>query len=330
LSNTDYIDQSDGTSWVAMLCLNLMRIALVLSEFDDAYQDMATKFFDHFIYIANSMTKKYNQGKGLWNPIDKFYYDILKLPDGKNISLKVRSMVGLIPLLAVDTLHEDFLKKVPRFEKRLNWFFENRPDLSSLIFHWKFKRPNKQRLLSLLPGDRLKIILKFMLNKNEFLSDYGIRSLSRYHLKKPFVFKTKNKKIIVSYLPAESDSRLFGGNSNWRGPIWFPLNYLIIESLKKFYKYYEDDFKIEFPTNSKKDLDLKQIAAEISKRLSNIFLPDGKGNRAVFRQNKKIQTDPNFKNYLLFYEYFHGDNGRGIGASHQTGWTSLIATLLQD
>lgn len=243
--------------------------------------------------------------------------------------LKVRSMVGLIPLFAVETLEPHLLEQVPEFKKRLDWFLENRPDLASLISCWNEPGVGERRLLSLLRGHRMKHLLKRMLDESEFLSDYGVRALSRYHLDHPFVLHFNDNTFSVSYQPAESDSGLFGGNSNWRGPVWFPMNYLIIESLQKFHHYYGDDFKIECPTGSGNFMTINDVANELSRRLTRIFLQNKDGNRPVFGYSEKIQKDPHFRNYLLFHEYFHGDTGRGVGASHQTGWTGLVAKLLQ-
>lgn len=323
-----HLDQSDGTSWMAMFSLNMLRISLELSKTKPIYQDLATKFFEHFLYIAQSMTDMGCKGIGLWNDEDGFYYDALHCED--NIySLKIRSMVGLIPLFAVEVLEPELMKQVPEFEARLNWLLNNKPDLAKLISRWNEKGIGERSLLSLLRGHRMKKLLYRMLDETEFLSEYGIRALSKYHEEHPYVFKLGDKNLTVKYTPAESDSGLFGGNSNWRGPIWFPVNFLIIESLQRFHHYYGDDFKIECPTNSGNFVTIKDAADELANRLAKIFLKDENGLRPVFGYNSKIQTDPNFKDYILFHEYFHGDNGRGVGASHQTGWTGLIAKLIQ-
>lgn len=329
-----HIEQADGTSWMAMYCLNLMRIALELSTYNPIYQDLAIKFFEHFLYIAGAMRNIGNMGIDLWNEEDGFFYDVLHCSKANHTScevmpLKVRSMVGLIPLFAVETLEPHLLEQVPGFKKRLDWFLENRPDLASLISRWNEPGVGERCLLSLLRGHRMKHLLKRMLDQSEFLSDYGVRALSRYHLERPFVLHFNDNTFSVSYQPAESDSGLFGGNSNWRGPIWFPMNYLIIESLQKFHHYYGDDFKIECPTGSGNFMTINDVANELSRRLTRIFLQNKDGNRPVFGYNEKIQKDPHFRNYLLFHEYFHGDTGRGVGASHQTGWTGLVAKLLQ-
>jgi hypothetical protein len=323
------INQADGTSWMAMYCLNLMRIALELALHNPVYQDIATKFFEHFLHIAEAMNNIADKGIGLWDEEDEFYYDELFLPDGQIIPLKVRSMVGLIPLFAVEVLEPDLMEKLPEFHRRLKWFLNYRPDLYQLVSHWQVAGQGDRRLLSLLRGSRMKRLLRRALDETEFLSDYGIRSLSRVHAEQPYVFQCAGNPLSVAYLPAESDSGLFGGNSNWRGPIWFPVNYLLIESLQKFHHYYGDDFTIECPSGSGVYMTINQVADELSRRLSGIFLKDEQGRRPVFGHYQKLQDDPHFRDYVMFHEYFHGDNGRGVGASHQTGWTGLVAKLLQ-
>jgi hypothetical protein len=322
------ISQADGTSWMAMYALNLMRIALELSLHNHVYEDIASKFFEHFLHIAEAMSCMYNDGVGLWDEQDQFYYDVLNLPDNKRVSLRVRSLVGLIPLFAVETLEPELLAQLPGFHKRLEWFLSHRPDLAGLVSHWQDPGRGERRLLSLLRGHRMKMLLKRMLDESEFLSDYGVRALSRAHLDHPYVFNIDHMNLSVRYTPAESDSRLFGGNSNWRGPIWFPGNFLIIESLQKFHHYYGNDFRVECPTGSGKYLTIEEVAAELSKRLSRIFLKGADGLRPVMRHEPRLQKDPNFRDHIPFYEYFDGDIGRGVGASHQTGWTALIAKLL--
>jgi hypothetical protein len=325
-----HIDQSDGTSWMAMYSLNLMRIALELAVHNPVYQDIATKFFEHFLSIAEAMSSRMgeNGSVDLWDDEDEFFYDVLHLPNGHSAPLKVRSMVGLIPLFAVETLDPDLLKKVPDFTRRLEWYLNYRPDLAKLVSHWEIPGKGQRRLLSLLRGHRMKRLLKRMLDETEFLSDYGVRALSRYHADHPYTFHVNGMNLQVSYQPAESDSGLFGGNSNWRGPIWFPVNYLLIESLQKFHHYYGNDFKVECPTGSGQLLTIEAIANELTKRLTRIFLKDATGKRPVYGDHPRLQTDPHFRDHLLFYEYFHGDTGRGVGASHQTGWTGLVAKLL--
>jgi hypothetical protein len=324
-----FINQADGTAWMAMYCLNLMRIALELARYDHVYEDIATKFFEHFLYIAQAMTNLGGKDIGLWDDEDEFYYDELNLSDGTIIPLRLRSMVGLIPLFAVETLESDHLEQVPQFKARLEWFLNYRQDLASLVSRWHEPGLGDRRLLSLVRGHRMKCVLRRMLDETEFLSDYGVRALSKYHEQNPYVFDCVGQHLSVKYQPAESDSGLFGGNSNWRGPIWFPVNYLLIESLQKFHHYYGDDFKIECPTGSGRFITIEEVAEELTRRLTRLFLRDEQGRRAVFGDNAKLQSDPHFRDHVLFYEYFHGDNGRGVGASHQTGWTGTIAKLLQ-
>jgi Glycosyl hydrolase family 63 C-terminal domain len=314
---------------MAMYSLNLMRIALELAKHNHAYEDVATKFFEHFLHIAEAMTNIADRGLGLWDEEDEFYYDVLNLPDGKIIPLKVRSMVGLIPLFAVEVLRPELLASVPDFARRLKWFLKNRPDLHKLVSRWEDPGKGERRLLSLLRGHRMKRLLARMLDEKEFLSPYGVRALSKVHEEDPYRFSWNGQEITVRYQPAESDSGLFGGNSNWRGPVWFPVNYLLVESLLQFHRYYGDDFRVECPTGSGNHVSLKEAAHEVGRRLTRLFLKDENGRRPVFGDNALIQADPHFRDHLLFYEYFHGDTGRGVGASHQTGWTGLVAKLLQ-
>ena len=325
-----FLHQSDGTSWMAMYALNLMRIALELAEHNHVYEDIASKFFEHFLGIAEAMSSRYNDDDddGLWDERDQFFYDVLNLPDDVKVRLRIRSMVGLIPLFAVETLEPELLNRLPGFQKRLEWLLAHRPDLAKLVSHWQSPGRGKRRLLSLLRGHRMKQLLRRMLDESEFLSDYGVRALSRAHFDRPYVLRIDGNDLTVRYASAESDSRQFGGNSNWRGPVWFPVNFLIIESLQKFHHYYGDDFKVECPTGSGIFLTIAEVANELSHRLSRIFLKDASGNRPVLRQYPELQTDPHYQDYIPFYEYFDGDNGRGAGASHQTGWTGLIAKLL--
>jgi Glycosyl hydrolase family 63 C-terminal domain len=323
-----YINQSDGTSWMAMYCLNLMRMALELATRNHVYEEIATKFFEHFLQIAEAMTHV-GDGIGLWDEADGFYYDVLNLPNGQTLPLRVRSMVGLIPLFAVETLEPELLDPVPEFTKRLEWYLKHRPELAALVSRWQTPGAGDRRLLSLLRGHRMKMVLRRMLDESEFLSDYGIRALSRYHLEQPYRFEWNGNTMMVEYQPGESTSGLFGGNSNWRGPIWFPVNYLIIESLQKFHHYYGDDFKIECPTGSGHYLTINEVAEELGRRLTRLFTRNEQGRRPVFGQNDWYQNDPHFRDYINFHEYFHGENGRGVGASHQTGWTGLIAKIIQ-
>jgi hypothetical protein len=339
-----FINQADGTSWMAMYCLNLMRIALELATHNPAYEDIATKFFEHFLHIAEAMTRFGEPGSvrpgrngepgasatgvGLWDEEDQFYYDELNLPDGRMLKLKVRSMVGLIPLFAAETLEPEMLAKLPDFARRLKWFLNYRPELANLVSRWEEPGRGERRLLSLLRGHRMKKLLQRMLDETEFLSDYGVRALSQRHRDEPYVFHCQGMAHAVRYQPGESDSGAFGGNSNWRGPIWFPVNYLLIESLQKFHHYYGDEFKVECPTGSGRFLSILEVANELTRRLTRIFLRDEGGRRPALALHPKLHGDPHFRDHLLFYEYFHGDTGRGVGAGHQTGWTGLIAKLL--
>jgi hypothetical protein len=325
-----HIDQADGTSWMAMYSLNLMRIALELAQHNRVYEDIATKFFEHFLHIALAMTHigGSGNGMGLWDDEDEFFYDVLHLPDGTKQPLKVRSMVGLIPLFAVETLEPELLERVPDFKRRLEWFLAYRPDLAALVSHWSVEGRGHRRLLSLLRGHRMKRLLKRMLDQTEFLSPYGVRALSRTHADHPYVYRHDGMDLQVRYQAAESDSGMFGGNSNWRGPIWFPVNFLIIESLQRFHHYYGDEFRIECPTDSGCFISLNEVANELAMRLTKIFLVDENGRRALYGHQPRLQIDPHFRDYLMFFEYFHGDTGRGVGACHQTGWTGLVAKLL--
>jgi hypothetical protein len=324
-----HIAQSDGTSWMAMYALNLLAIAMELAKEDPCFEDVASKFWEHFIYIAHAMNNRGDDEIRLWDDQDGFFYDVLHLPQGKPFPMKVRSMVGLIPLFAVETLEPELLERLPDFKKRMEWFIENRPDLTANVACMRTPGNGERRLLSIVNKEKIESVLRFMLDENEFLSQYGIRAISRYHKDHPYVLQVNGTEHRVDYEPAESSTGLFGGNSNWRGPIWFPLNYLLIESLQKFYYYLGDDFKVECPVGSGQMLTLWEVAGEISKRLSRIFLKDDNQRRPVFGGAEKFQTDPNWRDLVPFHEYFNGDNGSGIGASHQTGWTGLVAKLLQ-
>ena len=323
------LEQSDGTSWMAMFALNMMRIALELAQYNRIYEEMATKFFEHFLSIANSLDNMGEECFSLWDEQDEFFYDAISSNDGNNMYLRMRTIVGLIPMFAVEVIDDEMIEKLPNFKSRMNWILENKPELAALVSHWEIKGEKSKHLLSLLRGHRLKRLLHRMLNPDEFLSDYGVRALSKEYEKNPFHLNLNGTDYSVKYTPAESDSALFGGNSNWRGPIWFPVNFLIIESLQKFFFYYSPDFVVEYPTGSGNYSNLDEIADSLGKRLAKIFLKDENGNRPFNNQYPMFQTDPDFKDYILFYEYFHGDSGRGVGASHQTGWTGLIAKILQ-
>ncbi len=329
LPNGESLEQADGTSWMAMFALNMMRIAIELAQYNSIYEEMATKFFEHFLYIANALDNMGETQFSLWDDQDEFFYDAIATNTGKNMFLKLRTMVGLIPMFAVEVVEDEILQKLPNFKARMDWIMENKPELASLVSHWEKKGENGKHLLSLLRGHRLKRLLARMLDEKEFLSDFGVRALSKIYEDQPFHLFLNDIQYTVKYTPAESDSGLFGGNSNWRGPIWFPVNFLIIESLQRFFFYYSPDFLVEHPTGSGRFSNLDQIAEDLGNRLSKIFLKDENGHRAFNGQYPKFQQDENFKDYILFYEYFHGDTGRGVGASHQAGWTGLIAKILQ-
>jgi hypothetical protein len=324
-----HLEQSDGTSWMGMYCLNMLAIALELAKEDPAYEDVASKFFEHFVNIAHAMNDMGTEGISLWDNEDGFYYDVLHLPSGDDHFLKIRSMVGLIPLFAVETLEPEIVDRLPGFKRRMQWFIDNHADVPEHIEMTQRSARGVRRLLSLANRRQLKRILGRMLDETEFLSAYGVRSLSRYHLDHPYEVQVNDHISRVDYEPAESTSGLFGGNSNWRGPIWFPLNYLLVESLQKYHHYYGEDFKVEFPSRSGSESDLWEVAAEISRRLVHIFVRGKDGRRPVLGGADLFQKDPHWKDLLLFYEYFHGDNGAGIGASHQTGWTGLVAKLIE-
>jgi hypothetical protein len=324
-----YIEQSDGTSWMAMYTLNLLAIAMELASEDPAYEDVASKFWEHFIFIAHAMSHRGQDGMGLWDDMDGFFYDVLKFPDGRKFPMRIRSMVGLIPLFAVETLEPELLDKLPGFKRRMEWFIENRPDLTGNVACMRTRGMAERRLLAIANRDQLQRILQYMLGEQEFLSPFGIRALSRFHRDHPYTLSVDDHEHRVDYEPAESSTGLFGGNSNWRGPIWFPTNYLLIESLQKFHHYFGDDFKVEFPTGSGNLLSLGDVASELSRRLTSIFLQDEQGRRPVYTGLQKFQADPHWRDLVLFHEYFNGDTGAGVGASHQTGWTGLVAKLVQ-
>jgi hypothetical protein len=322
-----HIEQSDATSWMGMYCLNMMVMALELAKHNPAYEDVASKFFEHFVYISRAMNNLAGQGIELWDRRDGFYYDVLHLPDGRHFPMRVRSMVGLIPLFAVETIESEIVDLLPGFKRRLQWFIDNRPDFSAYV-ETLTTPTNVRRFLSLVNRERLRRVLKVMLDETEFLSPFGIRSLSRFHQAHPYRLEVDGTEHRVNYEPAESSTGLFGGNSNWRGPVWYPVNYLIIESLQKFHHFFGDSFQIECPTGSGQMMNLWEAGAELSRRLTLLFARDEHGRRPVYGGAEKFQRDPHWRDLLLFYEYFHGDNGAGLGASHQTGWTGLVAKLI--
>ncbi len=320
------IDQSDGTAWMAMFTLNMMRISLELAIEDDSYQDMATKFFEHFLYIAEAMTMA--GGIGLWDSQDQFFYDVLHLPDGETIPMRVRSIVGLIPLFAVEVIGSRAFEALPEFSERLQYFLNDRPDLAALISRWNESGTGERHLLSLLRGHRMKMLLRRMLDTSEFLSPYGVRALSKFHEAQPYVLHVGSSQFSIGYEPGEGVSHAFGGNSNWRGPVWMPVNILLVDSLREFHRYYGDDFRVECPVGSGMMMSLKEVAEMLASRLKGLFLRGADGRRPFLGDDDLSQSDPEFRDHMLFHEYFHGDTGRGLGASHQTGWTGCIALLL--
>jgi hypothetical protein len=306
-----------------------LRISAELAVHNHVYEDIATKFFEHFLSIAGAINGVGEDCLGLWDETDQFYYDHLSLPDGQNLPLKIQSVVGMIPLFAVQAVEPAALKLLPEFTARMEWYLEHRPKLAALISNWHIPGCGDRSLLSLLRGHRMKALLRRMLDESGFLSEHGVRAVSKVHERTPFQFQAGGQTYEVGYWPAESRNGLFGGNSNWRGPVWMPINYLIIESLQQFHHYYGDDFKVECPTGSGKLITLNEVADELTRRLTRLFLKGADGQRPVLKSHPKLATDPHFRDYVMFHEYFHGDTGRGLGASHQTGWTGLVAKLLQ-
>ncbi len=330
-----HLEQADGTAWMAFYCSTMLAMALELASEDPAYEDVASKFFEHFIAIVDAMNSL--GGTGLWDEADGFYYDQLHV-DRRQIPLKIRSMVGLIPLYAVQVLEADVIGKLPGFYKRLKWFLTNRHELARHVSCLDPRHAEHgpacmtgqgHRLLAIPSRDRLVRVLRYLLDENEFLSPFGIRSISRIHHEQPYVFRANGEEFRVDYVPAESNSGLFGGNSNWRGPIWFPVNYILVEALERYHYFYGNTLKVEYPTGSGRMLNLKEVAAELATRLARIFLPDGEGRRPCHGEDRRYADDPHWRDLVLFYEYFHGDSGRGVGASHQTGWTALAARFLE-
>jgi hypothetical protein len=318
-----HLEQSDGTAWMAMYCLNLLDAALRLAGHDGSYEDVATKFFEHFGYIASAMNNL-----GMWDEEDGFYYDVLHCPDNRRVPLRVRSMVGLVPLFAVAVLAGGAMQGLPGFTTRMRWFERHKPEYAKVIEHCDTGDCAGNRLMSILSPERLRLVLSRMLDEEEFLSPHGLRALSRIHRHHPLEVQVAGAPARVGYEPGESTEGLFGGNSNWRGPVWFPLNYLVIESLRRFHEYLGDDYTVELPTGSGNKATLAEVADELTRRLVAIFLDDADGHRPVFGWSGRFQTDPAWHNLLLFYEYFHGDTAAGLGASHQTGWTGLVADLI--
>jgi hypothetical protein len=325
------LEQADATAWMAFYCTTMLSMSLELAREDPAYEDTASKFFEHFVAIADAMNRL--GGAGLWCDDDGFYYDQLQLPDGRVVPLRIRSLVGLLPLIACSILDDELIERLPGFGKRLRWFLENRKDLGDQIAYAAEAGPGGRhghRLLAIPSRDRLLRVLSYMLDENEFLSPYGIRSVSRVHEQQPFVFHVNGDEHRVAYEAGESSTGLFGGNSNWRGPVWFPTNYLIIESLERYHHFYGDSLTVEFPTGSGRRMHLGDVAEELWTRLAKLFLPDATGRRPCHGDEHRYAADPHWKDLVLFYEYFHGDTGRGVGASHQTGWTALVARCYED
>jgi hypothetical protein len=325
-----HLEQADGTAWMAFYCATMLSMALELAQYDSTYEDIASKLFEHLIHIADAMNNL--GGCGLWDEQDGFYYDQVRV-NGGTTPLRIRSMVGLIPLFAVEVLEDDVIERLPGFRKRMEWFLKYRPDLGQHISYMQEERDGHDhghRLLAIPCQGRLERVLRYLLDESEFLSPHGIRALSRYHQDHPYVFWAGGQEHRVEYIPGESNTGLFGGNSNWRGPIWFPVNFLIVEALERYHHFYGDDFQVECPTGSGQRMNLKQAADEISRRLASLFLPDATGRRPCHGDDHRYTDDPHWCDLVLFYEYFHGDTGRGVGASHQTGWTALVAPLLRD
>lgn len=323
------LDQADGTAWVAAYALDLMRIALELAKRNSVYVDIAVKFFEHFLYIAGAINKIDSDAEGLWDEKDQFFYDVLHRPDGVNEPLRLRSIVGLMPLFAVQVLEQHEHEGLPGLRERLLGFMRHRPDLASQVSRWTEPGEGNRMLLALLRGERTKDLLKRMLDESEFLSTFGIRSLSKAFAEQPFGIRINGDSLCAHYEPAESESRLYGGNSNWRGPVWMPINYMLIESLREFHRYYDQNFSVEYPTGSGFLASLEEVADSLSQRLTKLFLRDEEGNRPSMAGYAQLQADPASRDLVLFHEYFHGETGRGLGASHQTGWTALVALLLQ-
>jgi Glycosyl hydrolase family 63 C-terminal domain len=326
LPSGGFLQQSDGTAWMAFYCLTMLSIALELAQENDLYEDLASKFFEHFVRIADAINTA--GGTGLWDETDKFYYDQLKL-DGQMIPLRSRSLVGLLPLIAVEVLEEEKVRRLPGFAKRMKWFMENRPDLNRLVTFCETGSHHEHRMLAIPSRERLENTLRYLLDESEFLSPFGIRSVSAVHRDRPYVFRVRGDEYRVDYTPGEGNTRVFGGNSNWRGPVWFPINYLLIEALERYDHFYGDSLKVECPVGSGQWLTLAQVAAELSRRLGSLFLPNSEGQRPCHGADRRYAIDDHWRELLLFHEYFHAETGRGCGASHQTGWTALAVRCLE-
>jgi hypothetical protein len=319
------LEQADGTAWMAFFCTTMLSISLKLAQKDSAFADMASKFFEHFVAIVDAMN--HLDGSGLWDEEDGFYYDRLHW-DGRSVPLKVRSLVGLIPLIAVETIEAEDMQRLPGFTKRAEWFLNNRSDLCRTTSY--MEQRSGRRLLAIPSRERLLRVLRYVLDESEFLSPYGIRSLSKVHERRPYVFRYDDHEAKVGYVPGESDSPMFGGNSNWRGPVWVPMNYLLIEALERYHHFYGDTLTVECPTGSGRMMNLQGAAREIARRLTRLVMPGANGRRPCHGDEERYAADGPWSDLVLFHEYFHGDNGKGLGASHQTGWTALIARCLED
>jgi hypothetical protein len=326
-----HLEQADATAWMAFYCATMLSMALELADDDSSYEDIASKFFEHFVAITDAMN--HLGGMGLWDEHDGFYYDVLNV-NGTTLPLRIRSMVGIIPLFAVEVLEQDIIDALPGFKKRLEWFLKHRQDLARHITycvsdaHSGHDNKHAHRLLAVPSRERLKRVLRYVLDESEFLSPYGVRALSRFHLEHPYQLHVGGVEHRVDYVAGESTTGLFGGNSNWRGPVWFPVNFLLVEALERYHHFYGDTLKVECPTGSGAEMNLKEVATEISSRLARLFLPDETGRRPCHGDDRRYASDPHWRDLVLFHEYFHGDSGRGVGASHQTGWTALVANLL--
>jgi hypothetical protein len=329
LPGDEELEQADGTAWMGVYCADLLAIALELARDDPAYENIASKFFEHFLYIAGSLNNLAETPLSLWDPVDEFYYDVLLLPDAEPLPLRVRSLVGLLPILAVEVIPPDLLQRLPRFARRVQSFLDERPDLADLVAQWHNPAGGDAHLLALVPGDRLASLLRRMLDPGEFLSDHGIRSLSKTYAVEPYRIRVNGSESEIRYEPGESTSWLYGGNSNWRGPLWFPTSYLLIQALREFHAYYGDSFRVECPVGSGRQMTLAEVADELSRRLVGIFVRGPDGRRPSAESCPLLQSDPHWRDYVWFHEYFHGENGAGLGASHQTGWTSLVAALIE-
>ncbi len=329
LPNGVYLEQADGTAWMGMFCTTMLAMALELAHDDPAYEDIASSFFEHFVAIADALNGL--GGTGLWDQQDGFFYDHLRA-EGRSIPLRLRSLVGFVPLLAVEVVDDVLLTKTPAFAKRMQWFLTHRTDLKDYIAHMEVSQVDghDRRLLALPCTSRLRRALEYLFDEDEFLSPYGIRSMSKHYQDHPYVLDERGRQFTVRYSPGDSETGMFGGNSNWRGPVWFPLNYLLLEALERYHRFYGDSFQVEFPTHSGQMMNLDQVANEIGQRLLKLFLPDADGRRPCFGTEMIWTNDPHWRKLLLFHEFFHGDSGRGLGANHQTGWTALVARLLED